>query len=229
MRTYLLYFTLTIFSLAGCSQQSNYSLTADEFELGLQQPNIQLLDVRTASEYNTGHLKNALQANYNNRAEFNDRVQHLDKNKVIYVYCLSGVRSLNALAALREQGFTKLYHLSGGINAWKQKSKPVEAASNEPQLTIAEYQQKINADSLVLVDFGAEWCPPCKKMEPIITSLLKEMPNVKLVKVDGGIHLNVMQQLNVEALPVFIVYKNGKLVWRKQGIVSAEELKMQLK
>ena len=133
-----------------------------------------------------------------------------------------------AVEILKEKGFTQLYHLKGGINAWKQNNKPVEGSSQEPQMTTNEYQQKITADSLVLVDFGADWCPPCKKMEPIIAQLLKENTAIKLVKVDGGKDLDVMKQMNVEALPVFIVYKNGKQVWKKQGIVSIEELKAQL-
>lgn len=228
MNKYFLFSILITVSLVSCSQQNNYSLTADAFEKGLQNGNVQLLDVRTAEEFKTGHLKNALQANYNNSKEFIDRTQHLDKNKPVYVYCLSGVRSDYALSLLREKGFTQLYHLKGGINAWKQNNKPVEGSSTEPQMTASEYQQKISTDSLVLVDFGAEWCPPCKKMEPIIAQLLKENATLKLVKVDGGKDLDLMKQMSVEALPVFIVYKNGKQVWRKQGLVSLEELKAQL-
>jgi thioredoxin-like negative regulator of GroEL len=65
-------------------------------------------------------------------------------------------------------------------------------------------------------------------MKPILAQLLKENTTIKLVKVDGGKDLDVMKQMNVEALPVFIVYKNGKQVWRKQGIASLEELKAKL-
>lgn len=229
MNKYFLFAVLIAFSLSSCSQQNNYSLNADAFEKGLQNSNVQLLDVRTAEEFKTGHLKNALQANYNNNKEFVDRVQHLDKSKPVYVYCLSGVRSDYALSVLKEMGFTQLYHLKGGINAWKQKSKPVEGNSDAPQMTQTEFQQKINADSLVLVDFGAEWCPPCKKMEPVIEQLLKENTTIKLVKVDGGRDLDLLKTYNVDALPVFIAYKNGKQVWRKQGIASLEELKTQFK
>jgi len=81
----------------------------------------------------------------------------------------------------------------------------------------------------VLVDFGAEWCPPCRKMQPVLDALQNEMKDkFKIVKVDGGINTAVMQQLDVSTLPTFIVYKNGKEVWRKQGIVEKNELKKQL-
>ena len=49
-----------------------------------------------------------------------------------------------------------------------------------------------------------------------------------LVKVDGGNDMDVMKEMHVEALPTFIIYKNGKEVWRKQGIVSLEEFKAKL-
>ena len=67
-------------------------------------------------------------------------------------------------------------------------------------------------------------------MNPVLDELQnnKEL-NFLLVKVDAGIHTDVMKALNVEPIPVFIVYKEGKEVWRKQGVVSKEELLTQLK
>jgi thioredoxin-like negative regulator of GroEL len=65
-------------------------------------------------------------------------------------------------------------------------------------------------------------------MKPIIADVLKAMPQVKLVNVDGGNDVDLMKKYEVEALPVFIIYKDGKQIWRKQGIVSADELKTQL-
>jgi thioredoxin-like negative regulator of GroEL len=55
------------------------------------------------------------------------------------------------------------------------------------------------------------------------------MGKFKLVKVDGGIDINVMKAQKVETLPVFIIYKNGKETWRKQGVVELSELKANLK
>lgn len=109
-------------------------------------------------------------------------------------------------------------------------SKPLEGKSNETQLTVEQYWASIPKDKTTLVDFGATWCPPCVKMNPVLDELQnnKEL-NFLLVKVDAGIHTDVMKALNVEPIPVFIVYKEGKEVWRKQGVVSKEELLTQLK
>ena len=70
----------------------------------------------------------------------------------------------------------------------------------------------------VLVDFGAEWCPPCKKMEPVLNQFMKQnATKLTLVKMDGGVETELMKTLNVDALPTFILYKNGKEVKRNKA------------
>lgn len=210
-------------------QDSSRTLKTDKFEKAISKTGIQLLDVRTPGEFRSGHIKNSLQADWNNKAEFNDRIQYVDKNKPVYVYCLVGARSAAAADWMRQNGFTNVYELQGGLNAWKKDGKKLEGASNETQMTIEQYWAKIPADKTVLVDFGANWCPPCVKMAPVIDELESNKNlNFLLLKVDAGIHTDVMKELNIEPIPVFIVYKNGKEVWRKQGIVSKEELLAQL-
>jgi thioredoxin-like negative regulator of GroEL len=81
----------------------------------------------------------------------------------------------------------------------------------------------------VLVDIGATWCPPCKKMEPILDELSKTLQGkYTLLKVDGGNDVTVMKELGAAVLPTFMVYKNGKLSWKKEGITTLEELKSAL-
>jgi thioredoxin len=205
------------------------AIKPSEFASAIKAQSIQVLDVRTADEYKSGHLEHALQANWLNKAEFNDRTQHLDKNKTVYIYCLSGGRSAAAGAALAAQGYNVI-NLEGGINGWKSANLPVEGAVNVKQTSMDSYNGQIHSTSLVLVDFGAEWCPPCRKMEPVLQSFMKEnSKKLTLVKMDGGIETDLMKSLNVEALPTFILYKNGKEIKRKQGLVSKEEFNSWIK
>ena len=221
------FFTLLII-FSSCQAQKEKQLDASGFEKAISEQKVQLLDVRTAQEFRSGHLAHALQADWNNEKEFSDRTQHLDKSIPIYIYCLSGARSAAAASQLRQKGY-EVYELKGGILRWKAENKPLEGATSKPAMTPAEYDALTRSQSVVLVDFGADWCPPCKKMEPVINSLISEKGNgFKLVKVDGGNDTEVMKLHQVEALPVFIIYKNGKEVWRKQGIVSKEELEKNL-
>jgi thioredoxin-like negative regulator of GroEL len=141
------------------------------------------------------------------------------------VYCASGVRSGQAMKAMAAKGFKEVYNMSGGMSAWKVEGKPFEAASSKAELSLAAFQSMLNGASIALVDIGAEWCPPCKKMEPVLAQLQKNLGDkFSLIKVDGGNDLSIMKYLAFKALPTFIVFKNGKETWRKQGIVSLEEL-----
>lgn len=210
----------------GCNSgaQNNASLNVDDFEKGLNDKNIQLLDVRTAGEFRNGHIKGSLQANWNDKQEFVDRIASIDKSKPVYVYCLSGGRSKAAADWMLENGFKNVVNMEGGFNSWKRSGKPVEGIADVKQMTMADYQQQIAGKEYVLVDFGAEWCPPCRKMEPIINDFIAANNNISFLKIDGGIHTDLMKQLNAEVLPTFMLLKNGQEVWRYTGILSAEEL-----
>jgi phage shock protein E len=82
---------------------------------------IQLIDVRTPEEYNSGHLKNAVNINYL-ESDFLKKMNTLDKSKEIYIYCKSGNRSGNAAQKLKDAGFPKVYDLKGGILNWNQNN-----------------------------------------------------------------------------------------------------------
>ena len=217
-------------SIYSCnSDAQNAVLDTKSFETAINTGTYQLLDVRTAGEYQSGHLKNSLQADWNNQEQFIDRTKYLDKSKPLLVYCASGIRSGNAAKYLASIGFKSVQNLEGGLNKWKLEGRAIESAGNIPQLAVDAYQKATQQSATVLVDFGAEWCPPCKKMEPILKEIQADKTlQFSLFKVDGGNDIEVMKANQVSALPVFVIYKNGKEVWRKQGVVEATELKKQL-
>lgn len=227
------FFGLLLLTAFSCNSQpgnSDTRVNADAFEKGYSEEKAQVLDVRKASEFKTGHLKNALQADWTNKEQFFERIKYVDKDRPVYIYCLAGGRSTAAAAWMRENGFKKVVELNGGINSWKNAGKPLEGVVEQKQMTPEEYTLSIPADKTVLVDFGAEWCPPCVKMEPVLAAIKADASlKFDFIKIDAGIHTDLMKVQNIEAIPVFIVYKNGKETWRKQGIVSQEELTAQLK
>ena len=224
-----LFLTATIMACNGNAQEK-ISLAPKDFEKAINGPGIQILDVRTLAEYQSGHLKNSLLADWTNQSEFKERVAHLDKAKPVYTYCLSGARSRQAADWLQKNGFTSVINLDGGIAAWKKTDMPVEGQREIKQITLDQYLSGIPADKTVLVDFGAIWCPPCKKMEPVLDSLVKVTGlNFTLLKIDGGEQAQLVKQLNIDAFPTFIIYKQGKEVWRKQGVIDSKGLAEQLK
>jgi rhodanese-related sulfurtransferase len=219
--------TAALFFLACNSNAQN--VDANAFEQKINGGGVQVLDVRTAGEYSGSHLKNVMLADWTNKAQFEERVKYLDKNKTLLVYCAAGGRSGQAAVWLKEQGFKEVVNLQGGITAWNAAGKPVVREGGAVELSTAAFNATIASSGIVLVDIGATWCPPCKKMEPILDELSKTLQGkYTLLKVDGGNDVTVMKELGAAVLPTFMVYKNGKLSWKKEGIATLEELKSAL-
>ena len=216
-----------LFFLACNSNAQN--VDANTFEQKIIAGGVQVLDVRTAGEYSGSHLKNVMLADWTNKAQFEERVKYLDKNKTLLVYCAAGGRSGQAAVWLKEQGFKEVVNLKGGITAWNAAGKPVVREGGAVELSTAAFNATVASSGIVLVDIGAAWCPPCKKMEPILDELSKILQGkYTLLKVDGGNDVTVMKELGAAVLPTFMVYKNGKLSWKKEGIATLEELKSAL-
>jgi thioredoxin len=226
MNSYLRLICLFLFTACSNYAQTTGDVTADDFSKAVSQPGIQLLDCRTAGEFRSGHLEGALQADWTVPSQFAERTQYLDKTKPVYVYCLSGSRSGQAAEMLRNNGFTQVVNLQGGLIAWKKSGRGlVSGKSDKPETNPEQYKSMVASAPVVLVDFGAEWCPPCKKMEPVIESFTKENEGrVKVIKMDGGVENQLMKLNMVEALPTFIIYKDGRESARKQGVLTKEEL-----
>ncbi|WP_010522928.1 rhodanese-like domain-containing protein [Aquimarina agarivorans] len=81
---------------------------------------IQLVDVRTRDEFKNGYIDRAINIPIKNKEKFKHEVQHLNKNKPIYVYCHSGYRSRVASAILKDLNFKYIYNFSGGWKLWNQ-------------------------------------------------------------------------------------------------------------
>ena len=212
-----------LMSCAQTSTNTSLTLNAAAYKEAIAAKNIQVLDVRTAAEFNGGHIQNALQANWLDQKEFTDRTQHLDKNLPVYVYCQVGARSASAQAALEAKGYT-VVNLEGGLSNWKMNGFPVEGTVNKAQMSVEDLNTITSSNKIVLVEVGGDWCPPCRKMVPVL-EVLNQKPAAPFyfLRVDGANDIDVMKSLNAEGLPTFILFKNGKETWRHEGLVTVEE------
>lgn len=83
----------------------------------------------------------------------------------------------------------------------------------------------ISSPTPVLVDFFATWCTPCKIMTPILQKV-KEIQgdSIRIIKVDIDKNRSVAAHYSVQSVPTFMIFKNGKQLWRQSGVINAEEL-----
>ncbi|PRX57179.1 rhodanese-like domain-containing protein [Flagellimonas meridianipacifica] len=81
---------------------------------------VQFVDVRTPKEYKDGHIDDAVNFNIKDRLAFLEQIESLSKEKPVYLYCKSGVRSKKAAELLKKEGFSIVFDYSGGYDDWKE-------------------------------------------------------------------------------------------------------------
>lgn len=130
IKTIYLFFFVCVFALGlwACTgkEEPFKNLTSAQFEQLIKNPAVQLVDTRTAAEFNENHIPGSLNINVKDEEGFPVAVDELlDKNREVAVYCRSGRRSRAAAELLVKKGF-KVYNLDKGILEWMEEGREVE-------------------------------------------------------------------------------------------------------
>lgn len=182
----------------------------------------QILDARSAEEYQQNHIKGAI--NVDTEESFLRIVDGLDKNRPVFVYSIGNGRSGRLARQLDQKGFAQVYEVPGGLSKWIGEGKPVVSTVGEG-LTLEDYKKLAASGKYVLVDFTSRYCGGCKKLDPVLQSFEKEVSGkVKVVKIEAYENKNLARELAVSGLPTLLLYKDGKIIWTKKGLVSQDEL-----
>lgn len=92
------------------------------------------------------------------------------------------------------------------------------------------FNEIINQDKPVLVDFFAEWCGPCKIQAPVLDEVKERVgENAAIIKIDVDKNPQVASQFAIRGVPTLIIFKNGEIKWRQSGVFQANELERLIK
>ncbi len=232
--------SLILFSAGACTRNSANAaggtvedLNARDFKARAEQLKGLYLDVRTPDEVARGRIPGASVIDIND-SRFKQKLQLMQKDRPVFVYCASGRRSSNAASVMNDLGFTRVFNLSGGIGAWSREGLPVEReaappTSAAPALQPAEFDALLKSEKRVLVDFQTAWCTPCRQMSPIVDALATDWQGkARVMKVDIDVSEALAAREKIQGVPVFVLYVDGQERWRHSGELSREALETEL-
>ena len=95
---------------------------------------------------------------------------------------------------------------------------------------MSSFQDLIKGEKPILVDFYADWCAPCKAMNPILKSVKSKMGDqIKILKINIDRNQAVANKFNVRGIPTFILFQSNEIKWRKSGLLEENNLLAELK
>ena len=210
-------FAFTLFvNLTSCNANVEEKLKPAEFKKIIETVGLQLIDIRTPVEFETGYIAGATNINFYDH-DFLDRMGRISKEKPIAIYCKSEGRTEDAVKMLKDKGFTKIYTLIGGIMAWEKEGFsviiPKPAGEVKASVTKEEFDEMIKSSHVVIIDFYARWCGPCKMMRPLLEKIEAEFEGkgLKIIKLDVDENKPLANLLLVNEMPLLLFYVDGKL------------------
>ncbi len=88
------------------------------------------------------------------------------------------------------------------------------------------FEELVGSDEPILIDFTADWCKPCRKIDSMLNQLVEELDDdILIMKIDVDKNAALRKKYKIEAVPTLILFQNSKQLWRHTGLISMIEVK----
>ena len=192
-----------------------------------------ILDVRTIDEINNGHIENASFIDFYDE-NFKEKATWINKDLPVYVYCHAGGRSKKAAEILIDLGQKEVYNIVGGYSDWIEKGYKVVNQGKELSFASKTYsndeiENVINQNERVLLVFKTPWCLPCKKLKPVLDTLLIQYPDLNFIDINMDVNKSLASHFSVLSVPTMFYFHDKSLEFTHTGFIELKDLAIQLK
>ena len=230
IRNFIILYIILFSSCQNTQEEKFRNIDIIKFYETVSASNITILDVRTSQERAHGYINNSTHIDFYDDS-FLDKVNLLNKENPIYIYCKVGGRSTKVSEKISELGFKEIYNLEGGFISWSGHNLPFEFSLENKSENLKQGFTKADIDSILslknktLIYISTKWCAPCREMNPIVEKLKRELPNhLQIINIDLDHNFFVKEMYDISSIPLFVLYENNKEVWRKNGIIAYSEI-----
>ena len=98
-------------------------------------------------------------------------------------------------------------------------------SNNRKQKAMETFYDVVSGNQLVLVDFFATWCQPCKMMHPILKQVKDILgERIRIIKIDVDTHNTLSQKYQIQSVPTLMLFRKGEVLWKTSGVIQKAEL-----